>query len=359
MSQTDYSHFEPADFLLDDAFLQWVKNPDSRLDAFWENWKKAHPARVSVLEEARQLVLRLHASEEKLPPASFRRIGMHLDHVFDSLEGGAVKSMPVGQTGGFFSTNLYRIAAAVALLLAAGFILYNAVFRPGEAARYRTTYGESREISLPDGTVVVLNANSKLTTSAWSADKAREVWLEGEAFFRVSKKPASRSGGSAGEARFVVHTGNVDVEVLGTQFNVNHRRGQTTVILNEGQVRLGEGAAPDGEALMMVPGDLVRLAGKGGEVYRRRVDPGQYSSWTRNLYVFDDTPLKEVALLLEDHFNMRVIFKDPALAGRTFSATIPTRNPEVLLLALSESFGISINRKGNQLEFSAQQTTVK
>jgi ferric-dicitrate binding protein FerR (iron transport regulator) len=104
---------------------------------------------------------------------------------------------------------------------------------------------------------VLLNANSQLRTPArWPAGARREVWLEGEAFFQVTKKGAAPGGGTDG-ARFVVHTGQVDVAVLGTRFNVTNRRGQTTVTLNEGKVKLEEGDL-DG-AVIMEPGELVRL----------------------------------------------------------------------------------------------------
>lgn len=346
----DYSRFDAADFMLDDAFLQWVKKPDSGSNAFWESWKKEHPGRAGVLEEARQIILRLHTNEAQLPAESFHRIQAHLDTVFVSLEEATVQPPSGRQPLWQLSGNWHRIAATFALLVAAAAVLYLFLNRGSREVHYRTAYGQTRELTLPDGTVVVLNANSTLRTADWPAGQPREVWLEGEAFFRVTK----RREGTSSDPRFVVHTGRVDVEVLGTQFSVNHRRGQTTVILNEGQVRLGESETSRGQPLLMKPGELVKLAADGGKVVRRRVDPEQYSSWTQHLYTFDDTPLRDVAVLLEDHFGLQVIFKDPALADRTFSATIPTRKPEVLLLALSESFGITITEKGNQLEFKSK-----
>lgn len=85
---------------------------------------------------------------------------------------------------------------------------------------YATQYGEQRVVELPDHSVVSLNANSTLRfRNDWSqANTLREVWLDGEAFFSVQKQE-----GAAGPAKFIVHTNDLDVEVLGTRFNVSNR----------------------------------------------------------------------------------------------------------------------------------------
>jgi ferric-dicitrate binding protein FerR (iron transport regulator) len=343
MSPKDYSEFELEDFLLDDAFVQWVRTPTPEGDVFWENWRRQHPERQGVLEEARALVQGLHANLHPLPVSSFQRMQVHLDAVYAALEEPADRPLaePVRWLG-------WAAAAVVALLLLAGGAWYRAG-RAAGGARYATGYGQTRTVTLPDGSWVLLNANSRLRTAArWAAGARREVWLEGEAFFTVAKKKATPDGGTDG-AQFVVHTRQVDVEVLGTRFNVTNRRGQTTVTLNEGKVKLEEGAL-DGEVVMQ-PGELVRLGDDGRTLVRKKVNPGQYSSWTQNRYVFDDTPLAEIAQRIEDTYGVRVVLASPGLAERTFSATIPTRNLDVLLLALSEAFGMEIEKKETQIIF--------
>ena len=346
MSPKDYSEFELADFLLDDAFVQWVKTPTPQGDAFWENWRRRHPDRQWVLEEARGLVQGLHVRRDPLPAGSFRRIQVHLDGVYAALEEPAAPSEASGRRPSRWLG--WAAAAVVALLLLAAGAWYRAG-RPGGATEYATGYGRTRTVTLPDGSRVLLNANSRLRTPAqWPEGARREVWLEGEAFFTVTKKSAAPDGGTAG-ARFVVHTGQVDVEVLGTRFNVTNRRGQTTVTLNEGKVKLEEGALS--RAVIMQPGELVRLGGDGRTLVRKKVNPVQYSAWTQNHYLFDDTPLAEIAQRIEDTYGVPVVLARPGLAGRTFSATIPTKNLDVLLLALSEAFGMEIEKNEKEIVF--------
>jgi ferric-dicitrate binding protein FerR (iron transport regulator) len=347
MSPKDYSEFELEDFLLDDAFVQWVRMPTPDGDVFWENWRRQHPERRQVLEEACGLVRGLHANRDPLPMGSFRRMQAHLDGVYAALKEPEVR--PLSGTNRRPARWLgWAAAAMVALMLLAGGAWYQAT-RPTGGAQYATGFGQTRTVTLPDGSRVLLNANSRLRTPArWNDGVRREVWLEGEAFFTVAKKRVA-SGGRTEGAKFVVHTGQVDVEVLGTRFNVTNRRGQTTVTLNEGKVMLDEGAL-DGQVIMQ-PGELVRLGRDGRTLVRKKVNPGQYSSWTENRYVFDDTPLAEIAQRIEDTYGVPVVLKSPGLAQRTFSATIPTKNLDVLLLALSESFGMDIEKNETEIVF--------
>jgi ferric-dicitrate binding protein FerR (iron transport regulator) len=347
MSPKDYSEFELEDFLLDDAFVQWARTPTPDGDVFWETWRHRHPGRWQVLEEARELVRGLHANSDPLPASSFRRMQAHLDAVYATLE--ASRERPLQRVDRRPSRWLgWAAAAVVALALLAAGAWYRTQ-RPAGEAQYATGYGQTRTVTLPDGSRVLLNANSRLRTPAhWPAGTRREVWLEGEAFFRVTKK-AVAPGGSPDGARFVVHTGQVDVAVLGTRFNVTNRRGQTTVTLNEGKVKLEEGDL-DG-AVIMEPGELVRLGGDGQTLVRKKVNPVQYSSWTENRYVFDDTPLADIAQRIEDTYGVPVVLTTPGLADRTFSATIPTKNLDVLLLALSEAFGMEIEKHETKIVF--------
>jgi ferric-dicitrate binding protein FerR (iron transport regulator) len=347
MSPKDYSEFELEDFLLDEAFVQWVRTPTPDGDVFWANWRHRHPERRQVLEEACGLVRGLHANHDPLPLSSFRRMQAHLDGVYAALKEPEVR--PLGGTDRRPARwPRWAAAAVVALLLLAGGAWYRAA-RPAGGIQYATAFGQTRTVTLPDGSRVLLNANSRLRAAArWTDGVQREVWLEGEAFFTVAKKKATPDRTTEG-AKFVVHTGQVDVEVLGTRFNVTNRRGQTTVTLNEGKVKLEEGAL--GGQVIMQPGELVRLGRDGRTLVRKKVNPGQYSSWTENRYVFDDTPLAEIAQRIEDTYGLPVVIKKPGLAQRTFTATIPTKNLDVLLLALSEAFGMEIEKNETEIVF--------
>ena len=111
---------------------------------------------------------------------------------------------------------------------------------------YVTRYGETQTILLPDSSTVLLNANSRLTLSTDWTD-TREVWLEGEAFFRVRKIKRITSPASAEHVKFIVRTDRLNVEVLGTEFNVRQRSEKTAVLLKS-RTGSSQSAKPAGHA---------------------------------------------------------------------------------------------------------------
>ena len=124
------------------------------------------------------------------------------------------------------------IAASVVLVVASG-VWYLATHNvEGSSNLYKTGFAKTKKITLPDGSKVTLNANSELKLSSNWGDKGdRQVWLEGEAYFEVEKKLATHQ-------KFIVHTKDIDVEVLGTKFNVNTRHEKAIVSLEEGKIKL-------------------------------------------------------------------------------------------------------------------------
>jgi len=243
------------------------------------------------------------------------------------------------------------VAAVLALLVVAGgYWLLPNFWQP--RLHYATGYGQQRRLVLPDGSRVVLNANSTLETSAtWGPKTGREVWLRGEAYFSVAHKAAPSVQNIAtapAPLKFVVHTGSLDVSVLGTKFNVNSRDGSTQVVLDEGKVQLTAAGQP---AHLMKPGELVEFAPTRAAYTTRNVNTTHYTAWQAHRYVFDDTPLPEIARLLKNNYGYQVIVQDKALLSKKLTGEINTRNPDVLLYALSRSFNIRIEKQGKTLRF--------
>ena len=132
------------------------------------------------------------------------------------------------------STSLKNVWYKLAAVAAVAGIVSTLYFWPSSKPwkEYHTVYGETNTFTLPDGSSVVLNANSTLTLySDWNSEPSREIWLDGEAFFSVVHKTDNQL--------FKVKTKEgVTVEVLGTTFNVYNRTNETKVVLNSGQIRL-------------------------------------------------------------------------------------------------------------------------
>lgn len=246
---------------------------------------------------------------------------------------------------------LVRVVAAAACVASLGFGIWWIGARTGspQYAQVNTGYGEMKTIVLPDSSVVTLNSNSSLRIpEQWADPSGRQVWLEGEAYFQVRKQPATVT-------KFVVHTLQVDVEVLGTKFNVNTRRKRAVVSLEEGKVRLSmHGADPTvlvkSNPVVMRPGQVVVV--KPGQETRVNEEKavGTLSAWTRHEFHFDRTRLDEVARLVEDTYGYRMQMEDSvAMSAFAISGDVRVRNVEEMVKVLEASSGFAMRIEGRTI----------
>ena len=244
------------------------------------------------------------------------------------------------KTVSFYRT-LYRVAAAVLLLVAVSSVLYFNFPIVGEHAQVATSsfeietkYGERRTIVLPDESTVVLNGNSKLKYSKnWSGQQIREVWIDGEGFFAVQHTKSHQ--------KFVVHTREgLNVEVLGTKFNVKSREHGSEVLLTEGKVKLNVDNTES--PVYLNPGELATV--KKNQLSKRVVEGIQYTSWVRSKLVFDKTQLIELAQILQDTYGLKVSFQNEDLKQRQLSGEISSATADDILLAIAETFNIKVTK---------------
>jgi transmembrane sensor len=209
-------------------------------------------------------------------------------------------------------------AAAVAALVIGFWWVSTRTGHPEEMAVIRTGYGEIKNILLPDSSLVILNANSSLRIpSAWAENGGREVWLEGEAYFQVQKEAATA-------AKFVVHTKEVDVEVLGTKFNVNTRRQRAVVSLEEGKVRLSMNGIVTSvmekkAGLVMRPGQVAEVDEDLQAKVNEDKDVATLSGWSRHEFHFDHTSLGEIAHLIQDTYGYEMVVEDSVMLEKQIS----------------------------------------
>ncbi|WP_338875640.1 FecR domain-containing protein [Spirosoma sp. SC4-14] len=246
----------------------------------------------------------------------------------------------------------WLIAASIALcLLAGGWFFRDALLYK----TVRTGFGQTRELTLPDGSVVTLNANSSLRFprfgfGEWtlSFDTAHQnprlVELSGEADFSVRHLPNHQP--------FVVATNKgLDVTVLGTQFTVFSRERATRVALRSGRVQLTTQQKSE-PPLIMKPGDLATLNRQGKLAIRRTAHPEVMASWKDHRFVFEQTPLREIAAMLHDNYGLTVQIADQQLARRTISGSFTARNANEILQLIAQLLQINYIRENNHVSFT-------
>lgn len=225
------------------------------------------------------------------------------------------------------------VLTSISLYLMNDFVFYRT---------YTSHKGKIRSVTLEDGSRVTLNANSSLKVLRdLFSHEDREVWIKGEAFFEVTRKSDQR--------KFIVHTDNLVVEVLGTKFNVNSRRNKTEVMLAEGKVKL---VAKDIQPLIMQPGEQVSLSSSHDQFEKQLFEPEKYEAWQNNMLVFENTPLSEVTQIIQDYYGVKMIVSDSLLGKRQFTGTLPNNDLDVILLALRTSYKISIEKRDDHIFLS-------
>lgn len=335
------SDYELADFVRDPSFCNWVHKARKEDVLYWDIWLVNHPEKTAVVEEAALLVRGIRFTKKSV---SAEKVSEEWKDLRLRLQRDQqAKQKPVG--GGFF--RVFRQMAAVFLALALVGTAYWHYTTFYGFHTHRTDYGQTASVVLPDSSVAVLNGNTTLRyPKAWSASRDREVWLEGEAFLSVTH---TQSGN-----RFLVHIPNqVSVEVLGTEFSVSSRKSGNRVVLASGKVRLHlpqnqNDEMPDSlPYVLMRPGEMVEFKDEPADYTIKEVNPSTYFSWKDNRFMFDDTSVREIALMLEENYGYRVHIVSPSLADRKLTGEIEVEDPEVLLLALSKSFNIQITKTKN------------
>jgi ferric-dicitrate binding protein FerR (iron transport regulator) len=185
-------------------------------------------------------------------------------------------------------------------------------------------------IVLSDGTQVWLNSVSSLRFPFSFLGKTREVYLTGEAFFKVAKNAAHP---------FIVHTGQTDVKVLGTEFNVNtYHADETVTSLVEGSVST---SGQDKQSIHLQPGyQAVYTSGAGFQA--QPFDPAIELAWMNDIYYFHNTKLHDISDVLLRWFDVKVVFDNPAKADEAFSGAIQKNKPiDVFIQNIKASAGVT------------------
>lgn len=240
------------------------------------------------------------------------------------------------QTRRLFSRRALTLAASISVLIALGLSVFFITERNSRII-YQTAFGEKMEVVLADNSEITLNANSRL----WHyKGEPRKVWLDGEAFFHVSKKPESG-------AKFTVLTSDLEVEVLGTSFNVNSLEQKTDVFLEEGKVKLHlKGKQKD--KIELIPGDLLSYsAKKAGSLKKRHNASHNLTSWKDGSLIMEMVAVSKVVEEMERIYGITIQLKDKRILDKEVMLAIPIENRNIALSALENVLGRKISQRSN------------
>jgi ferric-dicitrate binding protein FerR (iron transport regulator) len=223
------------------------------------------------------------------------------------------------------------VAAVALVLIISGIFLF---VNPQEEVTWtevRTTPRSTpRSIVLSDGSTVLLNASSWLKYPEKFTGKNREVYLDGEALFTVARNE---------RRSFIVHTDRQEIQVLGTQFNVqgysSDPRTITTLITGKVKLATYDNNHQAKNELMMHPNQQVFFDKLRNEASVSEIDPNDAVTWIKGVYSFRDASLEEITRRLEKVLGISFIITDDAdriekYTGKFFSHQSPQEVAAVL-----------------------------
>lgn len=234
-------------------------------------------------------------------------------------------------------------AAAVAILpLAAALIyMYAKAADTTEWVEVYTAAGETRTVVLPDNSTICLNSFSRLVYPEKFDGRNRHIFLQGEAYANISRDES---------APFVISAGEIDVTVLGTQFNISSyiEDSECEVALVEGSVQIGVNKAGNAGTIRLKPGEIAKYDKVTGTVSRHNFIPNYYRPLVDGGgFMFVNQRFRDIATSLARHFNVKILIEDESVADeRYYASFINDESLEQILQTLNAQGDLDIYRRG-------------
>ncbi len=232
-----------------------------------------------------------------------------------------------------------RRFAAILLLLIIGALgsyyylqMYNSTIKGPELVDYSVPFGEIKQITLPDGTEVWINSGSMLVYDKNFQGPTRVLFLSGEANFKVAKNP---------EKPFIVKTKHLEVEALGTVFNIQSYAdlSNTVVTLQEGKVKVDTKSSKS-QTVFLNPNEQVEFNPIDGKLISSKVNANKTSRWKDGYLMFQGASFNEIVRTVERRFDISINYEFGRYTGRTFSIKFaPDENLENIMNILQKIVG--------------------
>ncbi len=239
-----------------------------------------------------------------------------------------------------------RMAAAVivgALLLVSGYRVWYKPIAKVDLLEISSTDQIVNTFSLPDGTLVSLNTNTRIKYPKKFGRTTREISIEGEAFFEVKPNKSKP---------FIIHAGKAQIKVLGTSFNVSAypEAKQVEVIVETGKVQVFNkiDEVKQTNELILTPGDKGTLVYLSNSLLKTTNQNPNFLAWKTHSLIFKATSLDEVIENLKKVYNVDIRLADPTLNRLRLTAQFNNYSLDFILKIIETTFQIEVQRVNGQ-----------
>ena len=343
-----YEEYKVEDFLFDEFFVRWVKNPGPETDHFWNAWIEENPGKVETINQAREIINSISYKNQYQPSENeYNKV----------LERILKKNTSWTQLNSYRNsdrvTSVIRYAAAFLVLVSffAVMIFMGVNNRRSTATditslvKKRNPPGQKTTFKLSDGTIVKLNAGSKLTYSKVFTGKERRVMLEGEAFFDV-KRDEYRP--------FVVETKYLTTIVLGTSFNIKSYPDddESSVAVASGKVKVMKSRdinTPGSQYYLLNKNQMVTYNLTEKSITKKEAINPDVFAWKDNIILFEAADFPSVIKTLKRWYGVEFIIRDKKVFAGRFNAKYEDEPLDLVLEGLKGEYGFDYEIDGKKV----------
>ena len=351
---------ELQNYLNDDSFIRWIMGKAHEDESEkWEEWLRRDPVNRGILAEAKLLLDGVRRSEEKIQSPNPVIELKHFRQAIDRYETEEKQLWSFSKYRRSRTTFLYgAIAAGIMLLIGISVIFYSLLSHDNSnhqisssvtsVHQFQTEYGQKSTLKLSDGSIIILNANSKLTFAPDVNGSGNvDIWLKGEAYFSIPHLEGPK------KRVFKVHTNDGVITDLGTRFSVSSYQDCTVVALVKGQIRVSQNDSlsrkKENKEYLMKAGELAFFKKNGGNIQIRHGSTEMYTSWISDKLVYNHTPLQQVIRRIEETYGIHVVVTNKSLLERKVSGSLRNNSLDVLKKALSQALNVPIRQQGDKM----------
>ncbi len=341
------------DLLEDIEFIRWVKNPEDKLQEYWQNWMEANPDRIEDVKLAREVILGLKFPSKKAKPEVKKEVLNQLLQAspskYEKQKNGDAKN----KTFKWWSFNQWgKIAAILVFALMLSLLVGNLLFFGDQPVQVQspkwmtksTNYGEKLNFRLPDGSIVWLNAGSSLEYPTSFDSTVRLVKLQGEGFFEVAENK---------NKPFKVLSENLTTTALGTSFNIKSAyQNEVIVSLVTGKVQVDDQNAR--QQYKLSPGEQLDFDNELNKGRISSFDIEAVQSWRNGKLIFQRATFQKVKEDLERWYGVSIQLEGQPSHSWRFNGEFENQNLDVILMSMSniEDFRYKIDKKEVKINFN-------
>jgi transmembrane sensor len=292
-----YREYDILDFLSDEFFIQWVKNPDKNNRHFWEKWMQQHPEKREIVLEAASIIRSVkYGNTIELSNE------MYVDAFETIVKVGSAKVVKPEKKSFWYSFYPLRNIAAFFILGFCGWMAHYHMLSGPEPAVSQFVQeivvtrsvpaGKRSTITLSDSSRVILNSGSEIEYPKDFTQGERWIKLKGEAFFEVKNDGRP----------FKVTANKTEIRVLGTSFNVKEENRDLSVALVSGKVMVND---HKGNQVQLQPAEMLSIK-EDGKLYKTGFDSLEVIGWKDRILVFKSASFGEVKQKIENWYGVEM-----------------------------------------------------